>query len=1090
MSTFFRSAAMSILSRTLQTLLYKYLLDVDVEGVALPSLYENGWGVRLSNVKLREGIKLMDLPGTFPKKSDRKRKLSQKSSSTNTEKRTANNNDSETNDHKSSFSAAQNEISDVNVDPEDKIPAVETSSSWFSRLYCRSTPQTVTVPQIPEPIEPTLDHVHQPDDLADVAEALPNDEEPSENTEASDQEAKLDPSPPVILRLGKDGHIGVLDVRLVGKSIRVLVEDASLTVEVIQARIDDEEDATETSKAEIRKTPKDTKPPSTVGERVLAENALARIFSAIPNLFLRDIRIRVIIRANATVSSSSPQSEEVSEEIEPDDTVLDFAIELLSVTDGEDFLSNFRAAADVESVSDYDENEDHTESVTEEASDFFKSNPSRDSFNEFDVKRIRTGRGEEGGVTIRVYSGSDMANFDKRYTAPVWARQQFLSSSNYYALRLSGVDIESRVFLGENSDLAASNDAYVDDFRMDSMLFNIDFIAPASKKPLPPINSKHEYLEKDDQTWSLPGATTFVADMNGIQRCGLKSNFHRVSRGMVPVPCGSNHLPCEYCSKCWVECPRNPTSKHFLDNSLPMGGFVMHASVRDPLEINVDRRLLETIAILVKVFKKRTLPADVELETAESQAWDKTDTSEVTEFWDVDNSKSQLFSTSFHDDRARSKISTQRGTKEKTNGTRNDEDASTSLIQAVDENLRSSFPPYMQPEKIQIIGLHLGEIKFRVHILRTESPDRKFTFCYWDLSSKCLTADVQLLTASECPFQDTRIDIGQLMVIEHIGIHRKLLASLGTRHPEVDLDEMTVQTLLSKETDNLRPPWPSTAAILLDLPPPLETILYEPRERHGLQLRLLKVGTSPHSTSRIPTSLNVALGSTSVDVPFGVQGTVSSVINIAKNIVIGTSIEADGKDENAPASCATSSAERDDSLILYKLHASGGRVKMHPRFDVSLPLSTAFGEWSSLSGICLETVLNGARIKYSNPTSSRRSESVLSLQKLAELPEHVRLRILLFLPDLKPMEIALGMKAAPNSFMRCRAVNKGLVKIARRMMTNSLTEHEDDEPSKTVSRRQELMEEFMKLGESELEDLYRIYNRRLKQSSRNSTPRR
>ncbi|GAX10092.1 hypothetical protein FisN_2Lh358 [Fistulifera solaris] len=1080
---------MSILSRTLQTLLYKYLLDVDVEGVALPSLYENGWGVRLSNVKLREGIKLMDLPGTFPKKSDGKRKRSQKRSSNDPEKNSANNTESETNDHKNSFHASQTGISDVNVDPEDQIPAVETSSSWFSRLYCRSTPQAVTVPLIPEPIKPTPDHAHQPDDLVDVAEALPNGEESSENTEASDHEAKSDPSPPVILRLGKDGHIGVLDVRLVGKSIRVLVEDASLTVEVIQARVDDEEDATETSKAEVRKTLKDTKPPSTVGERVLAENSLARIFSAIPNLFLRDIRLRVIIRANATVSSSSPQSEEVSEEIEQDDTVLDFAIELLSVTDGEDFLSNFRAAADVESVSDYDENEDHTESVTEEASDFFKSNPSRDNFNEFDVKRIRTGRGEEGGVTIRVYSGSDMGNFDRRYTAPVWARQQFLSSSNYYALRLSGVDIESRVFLGENSDLVASGDVYVDDFRMDSMLFNIDFIAPASKKPLPPINSKHEYLEKDDQSWSLPGATTFAADMNGIQRCGLKSNFHRVSRGMVPVPCDGNHLPCEYCSKCWVECQSNPINKHFLDNSLPMGGFVMHASIRDILEINVDRRLLETIAILVKVFKRRTSPADVELETAESQAGDKTDTSDISESWDVDNSKSQLFSTSFHDDRARSRTSTQRGTKDKSNGTRNDEDASKSSVRTVNENLNSSFPPYMQPEKIQILGLHIGEVKFRVHILRNDSPDRNFTFCYWDLNSKCLTADVQRLTASECPFQDTRIDIGQLMVVEHIGIQTKILASLGTRHPEVDLDEMTVQTLLSKETDNLRPPWPSTAAILLDLPPPLETILYEARERHGLQLRLLKVDTSPQSSSRIPTSLNVALGSTSVDVPFGVQSTVSSVINIAKNIVMGTPIEVDGKDENPLASCSTSSEGR-DSVILYKLRASGGRVKMHPRFDVSLPLSTAFGEWSSLSGICLETVLNGARIKYSNPTSSRRNERFLSLQNLAELPEHVRLRILLFLPDLKTMEKALGMKAAPNSFMRCRAVNKGLVKVARRMMTNTLTEHEDDEPSKTVSRRQELMEEFMKLGESELEDLFRIYNRRLKQSSRNPTSRR
>ena len=79
MSTFFRSAAMTLLSKTLQTLLSKYLSYVDVEGVALPSLYSggeghSGWGVRLSNVKLREGTKLMNLPGKLPPKKTKQRR--------------------------------------------------------------------------------------------------------------------------------------------------------------------------------------------------------------------------------------------------------------------------------------------------------------------------------------------------------------------------------------------------------------------------------------------------------------------------------------------------------------------------------------------------------------------------------------------------------------------------------------------------------------------------------------------------------------------------------------------------------------------------------------------------------------------------------------------------------------------------------------------------------------------------------------------------------------------------------------------------------------------------------------------------------
>jgi hypothetical protein len=75
MSTMLKTAAMTLLSKTLQTFLYKYLSDVDVEGVVLPSVYDgSGWGVRLSNVKLRDGVQLMEqMPGKL-KKRRRKRK--------------------------------------------------------------------------------------------------------------------------------------------------------------------------------------------------------------------------------------------------------------------------------------------------------------------------------------------------------------------------------------------------------------------------------------------------------------------------------------------------------------------------------------------------------------------------------------------------------------------------------------------------------------------------------------------------------------------------------------------------------------------------------------------------------------------------------------------------------------------------------------------------------------------------------------------------------------------------------------------------------------------------------------------------------
>jgi hypothetical protein len=79
MSYILKTAAMSLLSKTLQTFLYKYLSDVDVEGVALPSVYDgSGWGVRLSNVKLREGVQLMMAPGKVTKKRRRRKKKKSK----------------------------------------------------------------------------------------------------------------------------------------------------------------------------------------------------------------------------------------------------------------------------------------------------------------------------------------------------------------------------------------------------------------------------------------------------------------------------------------------------------------------------------------------------------------------------------------------------------------------------------------------------------------------------------------------------------------------------------------------------------------------------------------------------------------------------------------------------------------------------------------------------------------------------------------------------------------------------------------------------------------------------------------------------
>jgi len=99
-----------LLSKTLLTFLYKYLSDVDVEGIEMPSLYGSssegsgsGWGVRLSNVKLREGAELMTLPGSVVKQKQKQKK----SKAATSDNKTNNNNNSSSSDTMTMDDAAQ-----------------------------------------------------------------------------------------------------------------------------------------------------------------------------------------------------------------------------------------------------------------------------------------------------------------------------------------------------------------------------------------------------------------------------------------------------------------------------------------------------------------------------------------------------------------------------------------------------------------------------------------------------------------------------------------------------------------------------------------------------------------------------------------------------------------------------------------------------------------------------------------------------------------------------------------------------------------------------------------------------------------------
>jgi hypothetical protein len=1161
MSTFFHSAAMTLLSRTLQTLLSKYLSDVDVEGVELPSLYSSdghsGWGVRLSNVKLREGAKLMELPGKPKKRKAPKQKkkttgaaaaaaadgkeASQKdpnaSITSDGQDKSKEAQDTPTtttesaellskNDNEEAEAMEQQTVQTVaESDAESiasKTTSATTSSSWF---LWRSRPKEESMPAV---VEQKYSSGSVPSVEADLASeygtkenGTTNDSGPSrkgvvevvydaetkkekievddedafgeldnDDEDSGDEEEDGDDEAPMILRLGAGGTIGILDVRLVNKEVHVMVEDAFLTVEAVQLEPDEGDDGTDKdAKAkganDKKKVQKKVLDPKSVGDRVLKENAIARLLSAIPNLFLRDIQVRFIVREEVVRAMSNKEEsvpESSSNTDNNGDVTVDLGIEFLSVTDGEDFMANFRG--EDESSDGEDSADDDDDSDDRPRMNALSGYDSPYNQNEFFAKRIRTGRGPEGGLTLRIYPSGELGNgIESVNPKPLWARHSWVSSTQYCVLRLSGFDLLARIYFGEKTgDVVDSSEWFVDEYdeySVDSMLFGgVDYIAPGPKPPLPPMPRRGATTVTDDEeiVWDHPGVSTYIADSNGIQSCTLNSSFYKVARGLTPTMCDKDHLPCEWCSSCWVGAP-GIAIDHEKDRATPMPGLVLNISTRDPIEINIDRPSLEVIGLLVGLFQKAPTPdspaLDMELKQTKSEVVGDMDSSEISKssYHSIGSSQLSVPSTAANPRGAPKTITSQ-------NSLRGMISRGPVLEEEEEEDSEDCFPSYMQPEKIQILGLHLSEINVRMHVMRADDAfDSGLSFCYWEVLAKCVTADQQQLKALENQLQDIRIDVGYLKVIEHKGVERKQLVSIGMKQRVVEFDEMTVETM-TKEENNRRSPWPSTAAALLEMQPPLETLPYEARDRHALQFRYIKVNSPGLDYDTIRTHANIRVGIASVDAPLAIRTDARTILDQARESVLGPRPEA--SEPGTPEEPVPKS----DALMKYKMQIDGGHVRLDPKIDVRLPLTKFCGERSSDTGLFFETLLDRVSLRYGEhaPADSLHQRG-LSLEQLAELSENVRLRILLFVKDLRPLEAALGVAPESNSFLRCRAVNKGIVKMAKKVR-KSQESRTSESAVKPTTRRQELVTELLRMDDDSMEELWAMYTSRQKAKKR------
>jgi hypothetical protein len=1257
MSTYLKTAAMSLLSKTLQTFLSKYLSDVDVEGVALPSVYDgSGWGVRLSNVQLREGVELMhEMPGKVTKRrKKRKRRIRKRQRCRSDEarkrelfgverheeetaKQSSDGKDftermAATTYHENLKESAYTSEDELGYDSHDDIAddtmarpttPVQESKSMFSCFYNNRGKKKPTISDdslhpkdnkkalTKRNSEPGESLRGEPSNAADgnnnhhgEAHAAPRrqlftpvtsqetsasrkehmeqfpvtsaplfedveDENGEYAYEYEEEEYEEECEVPLRLCLGENGHIGTLDVRLIGKELHVMVEDAVVTIEAIpvleeegeQADGDSQDDdegqrknentastgGTEKSTSNNKPTAakKKTEPKrDTVGDRVLADNPLARLISAIPHLFLRDIRVRIIIRDEimtvssedgADVTTSTDTATMAKPVSSPKDIMVEVGVDFVSVTSGDDVLSHFQQQSGVEDDS-------HTASLDASTRETLAALGQRsntpptllripsysagageavDQKNEYLVRHIRTGRGPAAGVFLRVFaptpklpaslsSSVAQSTLDNSGNSILWARQRWITSTENYFLQCSGLDVQARIHMGTRQ-VDATGYSWFGEFadeedisEYDSMLLlaGMDTIAPGPQLPLPPMEPKmsrgntpgRKSVNQDEATVQTelensvpgamhPGAEVYQTDKNGIQSCKIPSTFHRVSRGMVPGTCKNcKHLPSEVCNLCWEATDSEAPTVSSLDSSMPMPGLVLQISLRDPLEINVDRESLESLGLLKALFVKP--PAKIDMaETDEGLSKGETKGgSQNSAFTSVAENNAQTASSS--------------------TGFFSSMFYGSAAEEVKEEEPTESFAAYMQPETVTVMGIFVAEICLRLHVLKEDRQDSGLSFAYWQIAMDCLTIDRHALVAKEKLYQDVELDIGRLVWDEFCGIEKKNLCTLGFPLLQMNrrrCDSQTSVASMVEDHEHSKAPWPSTACALLDIPPPLETLSYKSRERHGLQFRFLSLMTPHDPNAQARSLIHVRLGFTTVDAPLAVRHDFLRVFNGVMNNLVRvrqTVKTAEDTANDAHINGAEDVKDEQDSataipksLMSYTIQLESGHIRLPPTVNIKVPFTRFCGERSSEVGISFETELAKIGLVY-GVAEVRSKEECLSLNQIAALPEVARMHILLCLKDLSPLERALVVKKEKNSFRRIKAIDKGILEMAKRISNckrdskvlkrkSSLatTNHAIGLSRSSTSRRQEILTEIMKLKDEELSELWTVHQR-------------
>ncbi|KAL3756561.1 hypothetical protein ACHAWU_009955 [Discostella pseudostelligera] len=1074
----FSYVAKSLLNKTLRAFLRKYLENIELDSIDYGSSIaagnkaaensnrdgasssSSGWGVRLSNVKLREGMELVKLPGKHKRAITRKKRVKKNRD------RCTNYSDYVTTPVAKNTSTGIAQFEDrggvllnspFDVDGSDTslygehrrdsdngyCSSTSTSPIQSNRFLCRLPSNCRSAPT--REAAKGHDDIESNDILANDSDSLTQETESysnfiptnckesmhnNNNVEGEDDDSYTEIDEEIVIEedlalvVGAGGSIGTLHIRYIGKDLHVTIEDAHLIVEAVPTNDLNRKEDTDTSKSPRPKMKRDQSSSavsdtdlapetttteqkiSTIGEKIEKKSMVAKYLSLIPHLFLRDCRLTLIFPEEIG-------SDEYANDSCDDCTILEFGIDFLSVTSGDDFLDVLRF--------DTGSHAFETPSQKPQPNSNSGASSQRPQVNIFSRKRIRTGKGPDGGVWMKIQPPirrNTPYHRNRQHNGPPWARERFLDASESFFFRCSGIDFQARMLVDREDLVHDVSNAWsneYDDYTMDSMLFGVDYVDPMSL-------ARHQIkknMKKEQNFKSVPIDLVSDVDSNGIQSIPYASNCHWIAQRVHRKQCESSHLPLNECYLCWSECVRekskasspsgNQTRKRNMNNMMPLPGFVFCLSISDPLELNVDLCSLQSIGYINSLFMSKNQ------QPCEEQG--------------------NFQSTS--DGTARKKPCVPNATIASSN---------------FDEN---SFPSFMQPHAIYMSSLSVSNLIIRVEAIR-RNVSNKWNVRYWQFLGQSIHYEESQIDAEEQYLRDVMFHVGRMECKDFTGVCEKTLFAIAGSECKNSASEV---------------PLPCTAARIIGVS---QLLPNDERTTSAVHLRLIQsdfpgsdAGEKSVLTARVGF-VDLRMGVTDIDVDDKLIGDISGAINQATSILF--------PGPNASKAGNVEMSDKDSKGALNWLcHVSmeGGSFIYAPKVKMVIPEST-FRLRMGPEGPSLESLLHGLSIEYGSYSFEK--PTIPSIIPFCSLPETLRMHILLYIDELSPLEEVLNIKKKKSSlFLRSHALSKSLAMLPQ----SSLVTNKHRSIS-GISRRNLLLNRLQSLETESLEALLVLHTRSCK----------